>query len=197
MMSYAIYRTSGLVLRTRDSGESDRILWILTRELGLILAAAKGIRELKSKLRYGLQEHDFSDCEFIRGKEMWRITNAEKTVFLRNIPKNQHKSAAFSRVGTLLLRFLAGEARDAAFFDHFLRIASFLDEEDLHTDEIAVWEGLAAFAIVRDLGYGGGESAKIIDKSGMSWDRLWFDRLSGSRKVFVQDVNKAIRESHL
>ena len=43
-------KTKGIVLREVKTGESDRILTILTPDSGMISAAAKGAQRLKSKL---------------------------------------------------------------------------------------------------------------------------------------------------
>ena len=44
------YSTEGLVIRQYPLGEADRILTLLTRDLGKIRVVAKGLRRPKSKL---------------------------------------------------------------------------------------------------------------------------------------------------
>lgn len=39
-----------IVLKVMDVGEADRFAWLLTRELGVIPARAKGVRKMKSRL---------------------------------------------------------------------------------------------------------------------------------------------------
>lgn len=44
-----LYRDEGVVLRTADLGEADRIITMLTRDHGKIRAVARGVRRLKSR----------------------------------------------------------------------------------------------------------------------------------------------------
>lgn len=48
-------RVKGLVLRTVDMGETDRLLTILTPDKGKVTAKVRGCRSAKSKLRYAAQ----------------------------------------------------------------------------------------------------------------------------------------------
>src|SRR4051812_15310479 len=75
-MAYHIYRTEGIVLRGSPDGESNKYLSVYTRELGLVGATARSVRKAESKLRYGLQEYSISTVSLVRGRDVWRITNA-------------------------------------------------------------------------------------------------------------------------
>lgn len=69
----------GIVLKRQNFGEADRILKILTQELGLITAIAKGCRKVKSK-RAGCFEL-FTEANFQlhrRTGELFLVTNATK-----------------------------------------------------------------------------------------------------------------------
>ena len=48
-------RLKGIVIRTVDVGETDRLLTLLTPDKGKVTAKAKGCRQAKSKLRYATQ----------------------------------------------------------------------------------------------------------------------------------------------
>lgn len=56
------FTVDGIVIRTSVTGESDRIVWILTRDRGLIRAFAKGARGTKSRLHSSTSL--FAYCEF-------------------------------------------------------------------------------------------------------------------------------------
>lgn len=45
-----VYKTAGIVLRQRKLGEADKVLTILTPNLGKLDAVAKGVRRPTSKL---------------------------------------------------------------------------------------------------------------------------------------------------
>ncbi len=78
------YRTTGINLRSKPSGEADRLMTILTKEHGLIRAIAPSARKQKSSLsgRSGL--FVVNDLLIAKGKSMDKITQAES---LQSFPK--------------------------------------------------------------------------------------------------------------
>ena len=83
------FRTPGIVLKRHNFGEADRICRILTQELGLVSALAKGVKKVKSK-RSGAFEL-FSECEFRlhrRTGELFLVTEAQLTPNNPNNPNN-------------------------------------------------------------------------------------------------------------
>ena len=76
-MHHHIYHTQGFVLSSRNVGEANKILTVFTRELGLIRATVQGIRLNKSKLKFSIQDLSFATIDFVKGKEVWRITSAK------------------------------------------------------------------------------------------------------------------------
>ena len=58
-----LYKTEGIVLRSMDLGEADRVLTVLTPRLGKLRVVAKGIRRPRSRLGGGLEP--FSDVQLV------------------------------------------------------------------------------------------------------------------------------------
>jgi DNA repair protein RecO (recombination protein O) len=58
-----LYKTEGIVLRSMDLGEADRVLTVLTPRLGKLRVIAKGIRKPRSRLGGGLEP--FSDVHLV------------------------------------------------------------------------------------------------------------------------------------
>jgi len=58
-----LYKTEGIVLRSMDLGEADRVLTVLTPRLGKLRVIAKGIRRPRSRLGGGLEP--FSDVHLV------------------------------------------------------------------------------------------------------------------------------------
>lgn len=78
------FSTDGIVLQVRYTGESDRIVTVLTREHGVIRAFAKAARRPKSKLHAATQAFCFSDFTFQKSGEAYRVIEATpKEVFYR------------------------------------------------------------------------------------------------------------------
>ena len=73
---YTIYTTPALILSATPHGDNDMILVLLTKEFGLLRAVANGLRKEASKLRFSLQPFSVSDVSLVKGKSMWRVTNA-------------------------------------------------------------------------------------------------------------------------
>ena len=62
------YRDEGVVLRTHNLGEADRIVTILTRYHGKVRAVAKGVRRTASKFGSRLEPFMVSDLQFYQGR---------------------------------------------------------------------------------------------------------------------------------
>jgi len=58
-----LYKTEAIVLRGMDIGEADRVLTVLTPQLGKLKVIAKGVRRLRSRLGGGLEP--FSDVHLV------------------------------------------------------------------------------------------------------------------------------------
>jgi DNA repair protein RecO (recombination protein O) len=66
----AVYHADALVIRSREFGESDRLLTLFSREMGKLQALAKGVRKPKSRQRAGAQLFTYGDFLIHRGKTM-------------------------------------------------------------------------------------------------------------------------------
>ncbi|MDR3361200.1 MAG: DNA repair protein RecO [Bifidobacteriaceae bacterium] len=72
----ATYRDAGIVLRTRDLGEADRIVTLLTRERGKVRAVAKGVRRAKSRFGARLEPFMHADLQLYEGRSLDTVTQA-------------------------------------------------------------------------------------------------------------------------
>ncbi len=67
-----LYTTDGIVLRTLDSGDHDRLLTILTPDGGRISVMAKGARSMNNKLMPLSQQYVYGNFEiYRRGEFQW------------------------------------------------------------------------------------------------------------------------------
>src|SRR3989344_2014258 len=104
---YDKHITEGLVLGKRSVGEANTLVFILTRELGLVRAKAVSARREASKLRYGLEPLSRGRYTFVRGKAEWRLTGVDEVSrdFLGATPAQGKRLGQVSR---LLLRLVLG-----------------------------------------------------------------------------------------
>ena len=71
------YRDDGIVLRTQQLGEADRIITVLGRTTGRVRAVAKGIRRTKSRFGARLEPFTHVDLMLHPGRSLDVITQAE------------------------------------------------------------------------------------------------------------------------
>ncbi|MGA2285784.1 MAG: DNA repair protein RecO [Dehalococcoidia bacterium] len=72
-----VYKTTGIVLRQRRLGEADKIVTILTPNLGKLDAVAKGVRRPRSKLAGHVEPLTYTSFMLARGRELDIVTQAQ------------------------------------------------------------------------------------------------------------------------
>ena len=105
-----LYKTEGIVLRSMDLGEADRVLTVLTPRLGKLRVIAKGIRRTRSRLGGGLEP--FSDVHLVLaiGRTFDVVTQValeDPHLGLRN---DLHSTASAWYLVELVDRFCEGSA---------------------------------------------------------------------------------------
>lgn len=134
-MAYTVHTTEGFILSSTPIGEANRIYHIFTREFGVVVATAQGVRLSKSKLRPHLLDYSFSSVSFVKGKEFWRITSAALI--------SSNKDKIYIQILIILKRLLQGEGEHEVLFD-YLKKELFKDNLD---------ETNLMINILLDLGY--------------------------------------------
>ncbi len=177
-MSHIIYQTEGVVLNKTDFGEADRLFTLFTRDFGKIRAVARGVRNLKSKLRYNLDLFSFSSFGLITNGGYWKILNAEESFNSKAILLSPEKLVSFSRFAGLVDRMVQGESSNLFLWNQIKETASFLAKKGLEGGDLRKFEISTSLALLGELGY--------VDKN----ERL-------SEREAVSAINKAIKESML
>jgi len=194
---YTIHQNPAFILDTMDTGEKNRFFWIFTRDFGLINASAQGVRSITSKLNPHLQQYSFSTIEFVRGKDIWRLTNAlvfssESFVF-SHMTKNGKEAVA--RIANLLRRLHAGEEAHTDLFDEiyeaYIRIAKSYDQETIEAIEL-----LVTIKILYRLGYWE-EYKETYSLHNSSFTRESLDRTYQKKHELQERIKQSLRESHL
>jgi len=134
-MAYTVHTTEGFILSSAPVGEANRIYHIFTREFGVIIATAQGVRLNTSKLRPHLLDYSFSSVSLVKGKEFWRITSAA------GISKSKDKT--YIQILSILKRLLQGEGEHEVLFDY---LKEELFKENLDETKLMI-------KILTDLGY--------------------------------------------
>lgn len=73
----SIFKTKGIILKTKDYKENDKLVWIFTEKLGKISAIARGAKKNRSKFLSSTMPFCFADFVVYRGKSMYLINEVE------------------------------------------------------------------------------------------------------------------------
>ena len=105
-----LYKTEGIVLRSMDLGEADRVLTLLTPRLGKLRVIAKGIRRPRSRLGGGLEP--FSDVHLVLavGRTFDVVTQVALEDPHLGLRDDLHSTAAAWYLVELADRFCEGSA---------------------------------------------------------------------------------------
>jgi DNA repair protein RecO len=190
-----IYHTEGLILDSRNFGETGKYYRIFTRDLGMIMASAQGVRKISSKLRFVLRDFSYIKIDLVRGKDFWRITSASKTNLLENLVKHPETLKVFAGISSLLSRLLAGEDANQDLFADLLA-GLFVLEKSANLEDSRNIEAVIVLRILNKLGYIGDDEAIVNLMVSPFAEDLVFEA-AGKRKKILLQINRALRETHL
>ena len=196
-MSYHIYQTEGLVLGGFNMGESNRHLYIFTKDLGLISASVQGVRELKSKLRYSLQDFTYANFDIVRGKQVWRVTNAGAICTLKFLTNDREKQIIFANIISLIKRLFTGEAQQEILFDDIVSGFLFLKNKEFSKVQLQYFEIIMVLKILNHLGYWGEQKEFDVFLQKRPWNKEFLDEIALLKSKALHDINNALKETHL
>lgn len=189
-MSHEIYTTKGFIISSENKGESDKTFFVFTEEMGLVRANASGVRKIESKLRYALQEFDFSEISFVLGKQGWKIVNASPLIFFsEKIEDSQTKV----QVLRLLKKLCPQDEPHVNLFTELVKAFIFMDENKIKSDKSL--DALLALKILSYFGYWGDGEEYSFAQSPFSQAVL--DEITKVRQDIVKEVNKSLRATQL
>lgn len=98
----AVYHADALVIRSKQFGESDRVLTLFSRELGKLQAVAKGVRKPKSRQRAGAQLFTYGDFLIHRGKTLDTVSQCSPKESFPHLWNDLDRSFAATGIAELL-----------------------------------------------------------------------------------------------
>ncbi len=197
-MFYHTHNTEAFVLTALPSGESSKYVYLFTKDLGLVGAHAQGVRDVKSKLRYALDNLSYSRVSLVRGKNSWRLTNAvpHKNFFLE-FRDDQPKLILCANTLALIKKLVAGEEKNHKLFEILDSGFSFLERERLSSDNIKNVEAIFMLRILDNLGYLGDEAVLEQFVLGDAWSHEMLVEMERERRNAVFAINKSLEASHM
>jgi DNA repair protein RecO (recombination protein O) len=190
-----IYHTEAIILGSKNYGDSGKVFFLFTRELGMISAGATGIRTMSSRLRYILQDYAYVKVDLVRGKDMWRLTSASKTEENLNFHTNLPALKVFVNISRLLRRLLAGEDVNRSLFDDLLKSLFVLSETNTK-GELPNIEVMIVLRMLNHLGYIGNDK-EITDLIVSPFESGAILEISKNRSKILREINKALRETQM
>ncbi|TSC68053.1 MAG: DNA repair protein RecO [Parcubacteria group bacterium Gr01-1014_72] len=197
-MSYHLYHTDAFILGSESGGEANRHFTLLTRALGLVNASAQGVRLLKSKLRYHLEDRACVEVTLVRGKSRWRIVGATKRMSLRNVfREHPEREALLVRFFALLKRLIPEEEVHEVIFDSVGDAYACLLPEAISSDTLFGVECVLLLRTLRELGYLADtpELRPFLSSPYLTHELL--SLLLPLREKAVAEINRSLRETHL
>jgi len=172
-MAHQIYLTEGIIIKKKDFGEADRLFWIYTEKLGMVMASGRSVRAEKSKLRYGLDLFSYGDFALISSKDFWKIVDAKDICLAKNIVA----VGSFANTANLMLRMIKGQERNDFVWREMKNLFLSLFKESVKKENLRDLEVIFTAKILRNLGY-------MAD-------------LPKTKQASVSAINRAIKESML
>ncbi|NTV44897.1 MAG: DNA repair protein RecO [Candidatus Yonathbacteria bacterium] len=189
---YHIYHTEGIILASTATGESDRFFQILTPDLGLIPAVARGSRALASKLKYHLVDHAYIGLDLVRGKDVWTITG------VMPFPEHSHDTDVrpeMIRLSSFIRRLVHGQEPSHELFHTVFSVKTYLNESpsDEERDIILLSVYVHILAL---LGYASNLSGlEKIGETSFGVDTI--ERVRAQQHAITRDVERILSETQL
>jgi len=178
---YSIYTTPALVLNIRPYGDNDMILTILTKKFGVLRAVATGLRKEKSKLRFSLQLLSLADISLVKGKGIWRVTNAKHSESLLT----EKRINLLEKIKLTITRLVQGEETGNLF--EIVTKGILID-----TDDVDAVEMIIILRILNDLGYIEGIGLEEFLKSTEITQEL-VEKSNEKKKEIIKVINKGFK----
>ena len=136
-----VYKSEGIVLRSMDLGEADRVLTVLTPRLGKLRVIAKGVRRTRSRIGGALEP--FSDVQLVLavGRTFDVVTSSSLEDAHLGLRNDLHSTAAAWYVVELADRFCEGAADSHEAFRLLAQALSGLDAPpaEVSREVVARW----------------------------------------------------------
>jgi DNA repair protein RecO (recombination protein O) len=188
-VSHYTYKTEGIILKSWDRGEADKFFAFYTKEYGRVNAHARGVRYLKSKLRYSLSGLSLLRLAFVSTQQGYlRLVDAENIFLYEKLALSSPKIFCLKRIFSLFERLVCGEETDVDAWQYLNEVLSFLENEDIPLERLKDFEIFMVLRMLELLGYSvdGGKAGPV------SLDNIFLHRA-----FWVSLINKTLIETQL
>lgn len=195
-MSYHVHHTEAIILSSHPVGEGDRLFRCFTREMGLVFARAKSVREGRSRLRYSLQPFSYVELDLIRGKHGWKITSSRLVDTFADLWKDNEKRRVVAQYAHLTARLVQGEERHDELFHELHAAFSFL-RTVATMREVEAAELAFVIRLLAHLGYWDRSDVSAEDIVRLPWGEEVISVAIAGRHLLLREANHALAASQL
>ncbi|MFK7693435.1 DNA repair protein RecO [Paenibacillus sp. HJGM_3] len=127
-----LYRVEGIVIRSFDYGEGNKIITILTRDYGKMSVMVRGAKKVKSRHSALALLFTYGEFVFFKTGSMGTLSQGEILKAYQSLREDIHKTAYAAYLAELTERLLGEQDRPAWVFDQLLAA---LDAVEADKDE--------------------------------------------------------------
>jgi DNA repair protein RecO len=150
-MSYHMYTTEALVCGVAEQHQSDCSYLLFTKDLGMIWASARSVREERSRQRYALQLFSVITISLLRGKSGWKIGSVISLQNYYHCTKNRDERNAVVRLFKVVRQYIHGEEANESLFKELQQGCQLICESNQkNVEHIAI---MYTVRMLRLLGY--------------------------------------------
>lgn len=144
------FTEDGIVIKTSATGESDLVVWILTRTRGIIRAFAKGARGTKSRLHGAASLFAYCAFSFTEKNKVYHISEGEVREIFFDLRGSLEKLTVAQYFCEIALKTVPDETGDEVFLRLMLNSLYLLCKSEKPWQQIkAVFE----FRVAAETGY--------------------------------------------
>ena len=127
-------RAEGIVVKERNIGENDKILTILTRELGLIEVSARGIRKIKSGIAGSLSIFSYASLDLFKGRGGYIVNSAAPIKSFYGLSGDIEKTYLAFYLCEIICTFLPNEENGGIYLRLLLNTLHYLENGAKNND---------------------------------------------------------------
>jgi DNA repair protein RecO (recombination protein O) len=189
---HTIHHLEAFILKSADSGEANKVLWLFTKEFGLVVAKVQGVRKDGAKLKSHLLDHSLVDVDLVKGREFWRLISAKVNINPFVGKYDELRGRSYIRALGLVSRFCIEEGEEPAIFEHLKDV---LDTINTPSANPQFFDAIVLWKILIVLGYLelDEEMKNLFDQNLLEISDLQESKL----KKIIKDVTDAINRTHL
>lgn len=134
------YKTEGIIIKRRNSGEADRILTVFTKKQGKILVKAIGVRRITSRRSSHTELLNFAELTLYKGKQLPILTEISTINNFSQIKIDLHKVGLAYHLCELIDGLCPDYQENGAVFNLLSKTLTELQTVDINPQFITSFE---------------------------------------------------------